>query len=306
MESAKTLSLNERLAFFRFCYLCHRTAGLRWVGRTVSPRMLFRWTLFVSYAARWVHSADRRRARYMRCVLAQSYGAAELRTKINRNILYRKWLNNLVYAWPNWADRCGDWAAVEGDEYVREGLAQGRGAVLLSGHAYGFSRLVAPVLAQMNYHVHRAGSSFRGDRALRWGEDAAGVSWKYINYGQDYWRHVRALKELRKALDNNSLVHVSIRGFPSGETRLALDFCHKGFFLDPLLLRVIEILAAPVLPLFAICDSAGKVRLKIYPPLAPRIDAIVQVFAPLYARYLRELPEFSRIWRRVAHQKEGW
>jgi lauroyl/myristoyl acyltransferase len=242
----------------------------------------------------------------MQQVLAEALGRAELRGKINKNILYRKWLKTLVYAWPNWANRCADWVGVEGEEHLQAALASGKGAILLSGHAYGFSKLVAPVLTRMNYSVHRGGSGARGDRVRRWGREPVHVSWKYINYGDDYWRHLRALKQMHHALENNHVLHVSIRGFPRGEARLAIDFCYKGFFLDPLLLRTIEILGSPVLPLFAVCDSTGYLRLKIYPSLAPRADAVMQVFAPLYARYLRELPEFSRIWRRVVQQMEGW
>lgn len=303
---AKTLSLNERLAVLRFSYVCHRTAGLKWIGRNLSRGMMFQWTRLASCITRRIYPADRRRARHMRQVLGATIRPMELRKKIDRNILYRKWLKQLVYGWPNWGGHYSDWALIDGEEHLQAALTTGKGAILLSGHAYGFSKLVAPILGRMSYKVHKTAGSMRDNRVRQWGEEPVDVSAIYIDYGNDYWPHLRALQQISHALESNHVVHMLIRGFPRGEARLAIDFCYKGFFLDPLLLRTIEILGAPVLPLFAICDSRGCLRFEIYPPVSPHTEAVVREFGPLYARYLRESPEFSRIWRGVAQQKEGW
>lgn len=280
--------------------------GLRWIGRHVPRTWFFYWTRFAAEIACHVYPPDRRRARYLRRALTGSYPSASIREISRRNVAYRKWIQHLVHAWPNWVDCLDNWVSFEGEEHLRAALKQGRGALLLSGHAFGFAALVSPVLAQKGYQVHRAGRGRRNDQTTRWGKGENYQRWEYINYGEDGWRRAHALNEMRQALRANRVVHAPIRGFPRGEPRVQIDFCYKSFFLDYRLLRIIEIVQASVLPCFAICDNKGRLMIKIYPPVAPTGDEVVRVFGALYARYLRETPEFSRIWRRVVQQQEGW
>lgn len=183
-------------------------------------------------------------------------------------------------------------------------LEAGRGAILLSGHSYGFSRLVPPVLAQRGYAVFRTGMGHKaGQRVERWGKGSY-RRWQYLNYNGDYWHHLVVLNQMRQALKKNGILHISMRGTPRGDPELEIEFWHKRFFLDPLMLRVIGILKAPVLPCFALCDEGGRLLIKIFPPQGFQSNEIMATFGPLYARYLREFPEFARIWGRVIRQKE--
>lgn len=242
----------------------------------------------------------------MRSALEGSYDRARIRAISCRHITYRKWIRQLVYAWPNWVDRLKEWVTLEGEEHLDAALQKGKGALLLSGHGFGFAAFVSPVLAQKGYEVYRTGRGRRVDQVTRWGNAANYARWEYINYGEDRWHRARALNEMRQALKANQIVHTSIRGFPRGDPELEIDFCYKRFFLDHRLIRIIELVEAAVLPCFAVCDDQGRLVVKIYPPVTPAHEDVMRVFGSLYARHLRETPEFTWIWRRVVQQQEGW
>jgi lauroyl/myristoyl acyltransferase len=303
---AKSNALNEKLSLVRLAYLCHRVPGLRWVGKNISPWFFFQWTKFTAYLGFYFYPADRRRVRYLRQALAASCDRATVRRIGLRYVTYRKWTRHLVYAWPNWVDRLGEWVSLEGEEHLIAALEEGKGALLLSGHAFGFAALVSPVLAQRGYEVYRTGRGRRVDQVTRWGKAGNYARWEYINYGEDRWNRARALNEMRQALKANQIVHTSIRGFPRGEPELEINFCYKKFFLDHRLIRIIELVQATVLPCFAVCDNQGRLVVKIYSGVPPVSEEVVRVFGSLYARYLRETPEFTWIWRRVVQQQEGW
>ncbi|HWP58976.1 MAG TPA: hypothetical protein VNL14_13875 [Candidatus Acidoferrales bacterium] len=186
------MALNEQLASVRLSYLCHRIPGLRLLGRTISPSSYFAWTRFVAGIAYYAYPADWRRMRYMRAALA-SFPAAEVKRRARENILYRKWMRTLIHGWPSWANRCHEWVRVEGSEHLTEALGLRRGAVLLSGHAYGLVTLVAPVLSRQGYRLNRIGRGLRGDPEKRWGRPLEHEGWTYSTFGGDFWDHVRAL-----------------------------------------------------------------------------------------------------------------
>lgn len=280
--------------------------GVRWIGKVISPSLFFAWIRAVAHLSFHLYPADRRRVQYLREALQGSRDDRAIRDICRRNLIYRKWLRFLVRAWRNWADQLNEWVSVEGELYLEETLKKGRGAVLLSGHAFGFAAFVSPVLTQKGFPIYRTGRGQRADQITRWGQGAGYVLWNHINYGESRWSHLQALNLMREALKQNSIVHASVKGYPSGDPRTRIDFCYQGFFLDPRMLRIIELLKAPVLPCFVVCDDKGLLTLRIYPPLNPNIDHIMREFGPLYARYLEQSPEYSRIWRRVVQRQEGW
>jgi lauroyl/myristoyl acyltransferase len=298
--------LNKSLAPFRLSYACHRLPGIRWVGKQVAPLLCFKWAALAGDLAYRVYPADRRRGRYMRAGLTGSFPTEVVTKLAQKNNVYRKWQKILSHGWPNWAERCPEWTRIEGENHLRAALAQGRGAVLLSGHSYGFTSWVAPVLSQTGYRLHRTGRGHWGDPAQRWGRAWSLEGWEYNSYGRDFWEHVRALHKMRQAVGKNEIVHLLATGFPAGGAELEIDFYYKRFFLDPAALRILESLQAPVLPCFATCEESGRVLISIYPPAAPKHAEIMQSFGPLYSRYLKAHPEFVFFWRKLVQQKDGW
>jgi lauroyl/myristoyl acyltransferase len=228
----------------------------------------------------------------------------KLREIERKNLIYRKWRPCLQYAWPNIVDRYQNWVFLEGEEHLNRALDAGRGAILLAGHSYGFGGMATRVLAQRGHPVLRAGMGLNSPRRLKRQGNGLHPNWRYLSYHGDRWHRIRVLNQMRQALAKNAVLHFGIRGFPQGDPDLEIDFCYKRFFIDAQLLRLIELLNAPVLPCFAVCDDRGRIVVKIYPALAASVREIMAVFGPLYARYLKEFPENSNIWSRVVRQQE--
>jgi lauroyl/myristoyl acyltransferase len=298
--------LNKSLATFRVSYAFHRLPGVRWIGKQVSPLFYYQWAALAGSVSYHIYPADRRRVRYMRMGLAGNFPDEAVAKFTQKNNVHRKWLKIMTHGWPNWADRCPEWTRIEGENHLRTVLARGRGAVLLSGHSFGFTSLVAPVLSQAGYRLHRTGRGHWGDPAERWGRDWSLENWEYNSFGQDFWQHVRALNKMRQAVAKNEIVHLLATGFPKGGAEIEIDFYYNRFFLDPAALRILESLKAPVLPCFATCDESGRLLITIHPPVAPTRAEIMKNFGPLYSRYLKTQPEFAFFWRKVVQQKDGW
>jgi hypothetical protein len=271
----------------------HEAPGLRRIGKRIPVHWFFQWVQIVVPFAGWFSLHARKQRRYIWQAMNGGLQPARLREIARKHLTYRKWRTCLTYAWPNVADHYHDWVSIEGEEHLLAALKAERGAILLSGHSYGFSRMVPPVLAEKGHSIFRTGKSIDPERWEKlWGRTSRG-SWQYLNYEGDGWRHLLVLNRMRQALEKNAVLHIGIRGFPQGDSDLEIDFCYKKFFLDPQILRLMEILKAPVLPCFAVCDDLGKL-----------ITEIMRGFGALYSHYLREFPEFANIWARVIRQEE--
>ena len=300
------MTFNQTLSRFRVSHLLYHAPALRRIAPVIAPALLFRWTRLTARIAVYLYPPDRRRIRFMRQAMITRYPEKEIKTYCERNIVFRKWSKHMVHAWPSWKSRLQDCVRLEGEEHLAAALAAQRGAVLLSGHAYGFNGRVGSVLTQKGYQVPKVS---RGDRALSampWANRASQQAAAKIRYGEDSWQHLRALKKMGQVLAENGILHLLIRGCPRGDPDLEIDFYHNRFFLDRHLMRVIETLGAPVLPCFAICDERGLLKISIFPALPPVRKEIMNVFGPQYARYLREQPEFAWFWRRLVRQQEFW
>lgn len=303
----KRLAVNKRLASLRFSYLCHRMPGLRWLGRRIPPQVYFKWSRQTAHASYHIYPSDRRRLRYLRQAVQAVYPDESWSVIAKKNLHYRQWLKILTHGWPSWAEQCRNWTRIEGESHLQNALTEGKGAILLSGHSYGFNSMVAPVLSQLGYRLHRTGRGHWGDPADRWGRAWQLENWEYNSFGQDFWQHVRALNKMHVATQKkNEIVHLLVTGFPHGEPVLEVGFYHKKFFLDPVVFRTIETLKAPVLPCFALCDNLGRLVISLGPSLKPNIKEIMEAFGPLYSRHLRERPEFGFFWRKIVRQQEGW
>ena len=288
---------------FSLMRLCHRTPGFKWIGRALPRAWFFKRTQWNIAVLVRLFGYRRNEIAAMRQTLS-ALQIKDLDVVAEKYLVCRRWRRNLIDAWPNWVERLEEWCALEGEEHLAEAVERGRGAVLLSGHDYGFCQFVAPALAQRGYKVFRGGLGRDPQRrAERWGEGRF-RRWEYLNYYGSPYHRLRVLNRMRTAVEENGVVYLDVTGSPRGEPRLEIPFWHGRFFLNASLFRLIEILRAPVLPCFAICDAVGRVVIKIYPALEPVTEIVSATFGPLYAEYLRERPEFSPIWKKVALQKE--
>ncbi len=300
------MRINEKLSWIRSSYLLHRMPGLRWLAERIGPAAYFNWIQAVAGIAYYVYPPDRRRVRYMRRAIEAKFPSSELPAIIKRNIRNRKWQLALFHGWAHWEIRHQRYVQIEGEDHLASALSDGKGAVLLSGHAHGFTDMVAPVLSQKGYKYNRVVRLRRHDQSRRVGQGSPSENLSYITLGRDVPEHMQALQRMRSVIRRNEVLHLLVRGFPNGKSELEIDFFYKRFFLDPATFQILEILQAPVLPCFAFCDERGRLLIEIHAALAPSRAEIMRGFGRLYSKYLSDRPEFAFFWRRMVRQQEHW
>jgi hypothetical protein len=297
--------LSAILGAAHFSYAFHRIGGLNRVGRRIAPLTYFKYASRANSLGYHFHPGGWRRSAHLRKALIKSHDRSRIGTLAKSHVRHRQWLKTLAHGWPNWADRWREWSRLDGAEHLKDALSQGRGAILLSGHSYGFNSVVAPLLGRMGYHPLRTGRGNWNARD-RWGRDLSVDHWEYNAFGENFWDHTRALNKMRRARRENKLIHLLITGSPNGNPDLEIDFYYERFFLDERAIRIIEALDMPVLPCFSTCDAAGRVIIEVYPAVAASRSAIMQSFGALYSCRLKEQPEFAFFWRKLVQQKPGW
>ncbi|HEY2920059.1 MAG TPA: hypothetical protein VGK77_13820 [Candidatus Binatia bacterium] len=245
----------------------------------------------------WPHTRKMRRP--FREVLRGSFDDKELRRKGRRYLLYLRLFKDLEIAWSNWEGRHQDWVSITGEHHLERALQRGNGAILISCHNYGFSKLVAPALALRGYKVHRGGGGKKnGRRVDRWGKDYR-IGWQYLDYKGDYWHRLQLLKAIRAALAGNGVVHVSPRAYQQGEEEMAIELFGRKYFLDATWFRLFQMCEAPVLPCFAVGNTDGEIRIVIHAPLSLATTDMAKEFAEIQRGYLTKFPEFGRLWKDV-------
>lgn len=250
----------------------------------------------------------RARARIFHEVLRGRFHEGELRARGRRYLFYLRLFKDLEIAWNNWQRRPGDWIVVEGESHLQNALREGRGAVLVSSHNYGFSKIVAPVLSQRGYKIHRGGNggAKAAGKRSRWGQDDH-IGWSYLNYKNDYWQRVHLLRAVQNVLAVNEIVHVSPRGYHKGEEDTAIEIFGRKYFLDGKWFRIFQICQAPVLPCFAVgMDHADyKIKIVIHPALEPG-KTTAKEFAEIQSGYITQFPEYGRLWKSIYAGRGKW
>ena len=246
----------------------------------------------------------RRRAWIFRAALRDRFSPRDLQVRGRRYLFYSRLFKDLEILWNNWQDRHGEWIILEGESYLRSALDQGKGAVLVSAHNFGFSKLVAPVLAQRGYKIYRGGNGgvkSAGSRS-RWGDH---VNWNYLNYKEDYWTRVQLLRTTKNLLAANNIVHISPRGLQTGDEDMAIELFGRRYFLDARWFRIFQMCQAPVLPCFAVANGDDRIRIVIHPQLAPGTITARQLGA-LISDYISRFPECGRLWKNVYVDRKQW
>jgi len=300
------MSINEKLSWIRSSYLLYRVPRLRWLGKKIGPAAYFKWIQVVAKVTYYIYPPDRRRVRYMREAIKIKFPSSELPAITKRNIRNRKWQLALFQGWAHWRTSHEEFVSIEGEDYLARSLSEGKGAVLISGHAHGFSEMLAPVLSQKGYKYNRVVRVRRNDPRRRLDQELIGENLSYIALGHNLAEHMQALQRMRSVIKKNEVLHLPIRGLSSGKPDFEIDFFYRRFFLDPVIFQILEILGAPVLPCFALCDDHGRLLIEIHPALKPSTAEIMRVFGPLYSKYLNERPESAYFWRRMVRQQEDW
>jgi len=291
-----------KLSLMRFA---HRAPVVRALAKRLPPVCFFRCAGVGVTLSLALYPHRRRSITPLYRLLAADRGHREA-WRLGRDFaLYRNWLNQMEHAWPNWAERYNRRTQIAGENYLQEALNRGKGAILLSGHYLGFSRYVAPLLAQRGYRILRAGTGRDPvKRESRWGAFYA-RPWEYVNYHGDLWQRSRALNRIRQVLEENGIVHVSIRWLARGDPACEFSVYSARFFVDPTLFKIFAGFGAPQIPCLALCDSAGDLSLTLEPPLSPGPERSIEEFKRHYRAWLQAKPEFMREWKRIGNEADG-
>lgn len=289
-----------------FIRVLQQTPGFRALAVRVHPVWFFRFTGWSVTLSSWIWPGTRSRARIFEEVLRDEFNGMDLRARAQRYLFHLRLFKDLEIAWNNWEQRHGEWIIIEGESHLQRALEQGKGAVLVSSHNYGFSKIVAPVLVQRGYRVHRGGNGgAKADRRRsRWGKKEQ-VNWNYLHYKGDYWHRVQQLKAIQKALAANDVVHVSPRGFNKGNEDTAIEFFGRKYFLDANWFRVFQICQAPILPCFAVGNADRQIKIVIHPPLTLG-KTTAKAFAEIQSDYITRFPEYGRLWKSIYVERGKW
>lgn len=270
---------------------------MKWLGHVLPETWLFRSGRVAASIEFKISPHAKRFLRPLRQVLDGSKNHREADGIARQYLIYRKYLNYLEVAWTHPAVKQKVPVTIAGREHLDAALASGQGAVLVSGHAYGFNRLVAPVLARYGYPTIRSGmvkpevlKTLSGTRQ----ED----SWGYVYLGRSPWERLRALRRIERSLNQNELLHTLVAGRPHPQAESEMRFFGRRFSLDLPTLRFISELKRPLLPCFALCDGGGRLLIEIHPPLSP-MPELAREFIALFQGYLHNHPEFVRFWKRL-------
>jgi len=282
----------------------YTTPVLRHFARRIRPPLLFRTTFFSVTIASYFWPHAKKLVRPFHGVLGEAYDAKELRVRSRRYLLFLRLFKEVEHAWSSWESH-SDWLKIEGEPYLNNALAEHKGAILISCHNFGFSKLVAPALSRRGYFVLRAGGGKKdGRRVKRWGKTE--INWKYLDHGGDYWHRLRSLLMLKSELEKNHVVHISPRAYDRGDDSMAVRVFDRKYYLDARWFRLFQKCGAPVLPCFAIGNSEGQIKIIIHPRLPDDATAMAQQFAAIQSDYLTKYPELGRLWKSIYLKRSQW
>ncbi len=192
------------------------------------------------------------------------------------------------------------YVSIEGKSNLDEGLAAGRGAILLHAH-FGNAHMLMPALGHRGYAVNQIGllptdslKVFEDVKLPR--PDSLTRSWfrwkdKYEKALPVTFIHLGS--SLRPAIDclkKNEVLAVSLDGVEGN--MISVPFLRKraSFMTGPI--RLAMTTGAAIVPAFTIRNRNGTHRLVIEPPLGgcASVEEGVTYFKALLERYMKEYP----------------
>jgi lauroyl/myristoyl acyltransferase len=290
-----------------FIRILQKIPGFSIAAARIHPVWYFKLTRWTVTLLGWVMPHTKKRARVFRETLRGSFDQKELKARTARYLYFVRLFKDIEIAWINWAKRENDWITIEGESHLKDALAQGQGAVLMSPHNYGMSKMVAPILSARGYKIHRGGNGGKklAYRKSRWGKNAQ-IDWEYLAYKGDYWHRVQLLKSIQRALAGNEIVHVSPRGYQQGEPEMTIEFFGRKYFLDAIWFRIFGLCQAPVLPCFALPNADGQLRIIIHSAVQVTRETVAKQFAAIQSDYITQFPECGRLWKSVYVERGKW
>lgn len=190
--------------------------------------------------------------------------------------------------------------SVEGLEYVKKGLAKGKGVVILNPH-FGPFMFIMPALGYRGYKINQM--ALQGDR-YRWGP-RKGIDKKVFNIkfnlieGNMPVKFINAaagpksIKEAVKALRDNEIVLYPSTG-RGGKTWHNVRFMERMALFDLFPFKMALKTGAVLLPAFVIYENR-TLKLKIEKPIEvdanPIAETLLERYIEILDSYIRKYPE---------------
>lgn len=189
----------------------------------------------------------------------------------------------------------------EGEERVREALAQGRGVMLSSGH-FGFWELQAIAHALVLPPMHLLARPLDNPNLHQWLEDTRRKTGNKIIYRRG------AVRRVLRALENNECIAIMIDQHIQQSDAVMVDFFNRPAATTSALAALALRTGAPVVPVFALPLPGCRFRLIYDHPVEPppedhpdRIREFTQRCTDVLEMYVRRYPHLwlwmHRRWR---------
>jgi KDO2-lipid IV(A) lauroyltransferase len=149
--------------------------------------------------------------------------------------------------------------------YLKDSYDKGKGVVLISSH-YGFAELALPAFPRLGYDLHTIVAS-RGAESEKFTALNPDIDAKTITFDHvDDIGQLKAMMRAKDILDKGGVVHLLSDGY-QGKSTTTLPFISKvrGFRGSYAELGLST--EAAIVPVFIYPVKAGKVMMKLYPPL---------------------------------------
>ena len=291
-----------------------------WMIRAIGPRP----ALLLSRTLSWFHwlatifGAEKRTRRALTQMMSKFDTKESVNTMMRRH-LANKQQNHTE--WNLYATARGrkfvkqSYQEIEGQEYLDEAIAEGRGVIVLLFH-YGLARMSFPALDAHGYdvlqHVFR-GATYAGS-TFDWMATAAmnqlARTDKASGLNILYHRPIQAFITLSRTLRRGKIVGMNADGM-MGEDFVEVPFFDGTIRLPAGSAQLAGSTGAPVVPLFVESVGLFKHRINLHPALhvsdtsSESILAATSDFAKVLEQYVRHSPWDWWTWRRLQLQEDA-
>lgn len=215
-----------------------------------------------------------------------------------------------------WRAARGPAIEVVGGEHLDAARAAGRGAVLWESGFFGRRNVAKQALQRQGFAIHqvhdqRHRAGFATDFQRSWLSERVVLPY-FAARERRFVAEIIALpgtsslaftRALAAVLQGNGILCITA-DFPQGRRLVTVPLCGEPKRFATGMVSLARACGAPLLPLFCVRESDGRIRVIVEPPLAVESDgerdaaavATIGRYASLLDRYLRRYPDQYRSW----------
>ena len=242
----------------------------------------------------------------------------QLRT-IVKSSFHQFWLEAFSVALPSLSEAGDGDLEIHGLEYLRQAVDNGRGAILWEGSHFGRRSLLKKILHEHGFRIlqvygetHAGGfyrpcpASWVRRRIIKRFFDDCEREYVAEILNLPLWEPLPVIRILLERLRENRIICVA------GDSPLGWSFVRKHFLggersFSTGMVSLAKITGAPILPIFCVQESNGRIVMTVEPPIRPdsRVDrdqaseACIARYVELLESYIRKYPGQYFDWHRL-------